>query len=326
MRGLLLRLLLRAADAAAQLLAGEEHGGRELLLMIGPAFADPVLRHRARLGGGQLLQDRLVVALALTTDVGDHPGPKHPLDQLARRGEASIEVHRPQHGLERVGQDAALVATSAHLLAAAEQHEPPEPEVPRRVGEGAHVDDRRTQLRELALGHLGELAEGHVGDDDPQDRVAEELEALVVRGQLVLERVRAVGEREPPQRRVAEADAEDVVEGFRPLQGALSGHALLDLDRLATRVVPAVPADPMGELRLVALGALGVGGGLRLPTGLALGSARMALASLRYRHVDPLYRVVAIGSSSGRRRRTVPRPAAPPGAAAARRGRPTEGR
>jgi hypothetical protein len=143
------------------------------------------------------------------------------------------------------------------------------------------------QLRELALGHLGELAEGHIGDDDPQDRVAEELQALVVGGQLLLERVRAVGERQLAQRRVTEPDAQDPVERFRPLRGALPCHALLDLDRLATRVVPAVPADPVGQLRLVALGALGVGGRLRLPVGLALGAARVALASFRYRHLDP---------------------------------------
>jgi hypothetical protein len=55
----------------------------------------------------------------------------------------------------------------------------------------------------------------------PRTAVAEELEALVVGGQLVLERVRAVGERELAQRPITEPDAEDPIERFRPLRGAL---------------------------------------------------------------------------------------------------------
>src|SRR5205823_12757861 len=59
---------------------------------------------------------------------------------------------------------------------------------------------------------------------------------------------------------------------------------LLDLDGLAARVVPAVAADAMRELRLMALRTLRVGGGLRLPVGGSLVAASLALSLLRDGH------------------------------------------
>ena len=83
----------------------------------------------------------------------------------------------------------------------------------------------------------------------PSDRVAEELQALVVGGQLLLERVRAVRER---QLRGATRHGTGR-RGIRSSAVGPPGRAPVpratDLDRLATRVVPAVPADPVGQLR-----------------------------------------------------------------------------
>ena len=77
----------------------------------------------------------------------------------------------------------------AALFALPEVHVPPDPEIACHVGQRAHVHDRRTQLRQLTLCHLGELTERHVGDDDAEDGVAQELQAFVVRLRVVLERV-----------------------------------------------------------------------------------------------------------------------------------------
>ena len=71
----------------------------------------------------ELLQDRLVVAIALASHVGLHARPEQPLDQLRGDLEAPVEVDGPEHGLERVGEDRRLVATPALLLALAEQHD-----------------------------------------------------------------------------------------------------------------------------------------------------------------------------------------------------------
>jgi hypothetical protein len=61
-------------------------------------------------------------------------------------------------------------------------------EAARDVGQGVRVDDGGAHLREPALGFVREAAVQVLGDDDPQHGVAQELEALVVRGSPVLER------------------------------------------------------------------------------------------------------------------------------------------
>ena len=58
--------------------------GGELLLVVGAALLDPVLGDRAQLPRGELLQDRLVVAVALAADPRLHPRAEQPLDQLGR--------------------------------------------------------------------------------------------------------------------------------------------------------------------------------------------------------------------------------------------------
>jgi hypothetical protein len=72
--------------------------------------------------------------------------------------------------------------------------------LPSHVGEGAHVDDRGAQLRELALGQVGVGAVQRRGDDEAQHGVTEELETLVGGQAAVLVRVRAVGQRALEQR------------------------------------------------------------------------------------------------------------------------------
>src|SRR5688572_21997010 len=73
---------------------------------------------------------------------------------------------------------------------------------------------------------------------------------------------------------------------LRPLPSSRSALTripglLFDLDRLPTRVVPAVRTHAMRELGLVALRALRVRGGLRLPIRRTLAAARLALLLLR---------------------------------------------
>ncbi len=82
----------------------------------------------------------------------------------------------PEHRLERVGEDRRLVSTSALLLALAEPHEVAEPERTSDLGERRHVHDRRPELGELALGQSGMLGVGHVGHDEAEHRIAEELQ------------------------------------------------------------------------------------------------------------------------------------------------------
>ena len=121
--GPLFGLLLRLPDALAHRLAAEEHRRGELLLVIGPPFLEAVLRHGVELAGGELLQDRLVVAVALAPGVGLHERTEEPLDQPAGLVETEIEVHGPDDGLEGIGQDARLVPATALLFPLTEPDE-----------------------------------------------------------------------------------------------------------------------------------------------------------------------------------------------------------
>lgn len=73
--------------------------------------------------------------------------------------------------------------------------------------QGACVDDRSAQLCELTFREVGKRAIQGIGDDKPEDRVAQEFEALI-RGQTtVLVRVRAVGQR-PFEQGIVKTDPE----------------------------------------------------------------------------------------------------------------------
>ena len=74
--------------------------------------------------------------------------------------------------------------------------------------------DRGLQLRLLPLVVLRELAEEHVRDDEPEDRIAEKLQRLVVDDAAagILVHARAVGQRVLEQAAIAKAIADDALE------------------------------------------------------------------------------------------------------------------
>ena len=116
------------------------------------------------------------------------------VDDLGGALEAAGEVDRPDHGLDRVGEDRGLLAATGGVLAAAELDVVAEPDGAADPGQGAGVDDRRAQLGQVALGQVGVGAVERLGDDDAEHRVAEELQALVGRQAAVLVGVGAVGQ------------------------------------------------------------------------------------------------------------------------------------
>src|SRR5581483_12161408 len=186
-RGLLLGLLLGVADPPSVRPAREEDRRGELLLVIRPALADPVLGERVQILRRELLKERLVVASHALLDVGDHEGAEQALDQPPGHVETEIEVDRAEHRLEGVSQDAGLVAPPGHLLSPAEPDVLAEVQVARDVGQRVHVHDGGPELGELALGHLRELAVREVGHHEPEDGIPQELEPLVVHRRALLE-------------------------------------------------------------------------------------------------------------------------------------------
>ena len=91
-------------------------------------------------------------------------------------------------GSALVGFNTLIVSCSADRVArdAAQLHRIEERErfwtdAMRDLSEGAHVDDRRPQLGELALRQIGMGPIERLGDDDAEDRIAQEFQAFVVR-------------------------------------------------------------------------------------------------------------------------------------------------
>src|SRR6266576_5454854 len=222
---LLLGFLLRAPDARPQRLSGDHDGRRELLLVVGAPFLDLVDGQRSELLRCELLEDRLVVAIPLASDVCLHPGLEQALDQLASGVETEIEVDGAEDAFQRVREDARLVASAGLLLALAEQDDGPEVAVPCHVGERRHVHDGGAELRELTFGHRGIHPVREIGHDQAQNRVAEELQPFVRDGEVVLERERSVSEGCLPQLGVAEGNAERAIECLEPMFDGRLAHA-----------------------------------------------------------------------------------------------------
>ena len=176
--------------------------GREHLEVVGALVGEGVLRDADPERRGQLLQGGLPVEGRPHPRRGRHERVEPVVDQRRRGVRAAGQVDRADHGLGRVREDRGLVATPGALLAASEQQVGPEVETARDVGEGSHVDDGGAQLGQLALGLVGVGAIEGVGDDEPQHRVAQELQALVVGQAAVLVGVRPVRQGTRQQRLV----------------------------------------------------------------------------------------------------------------------------
>ena len=103
-----------------------------------------------------------------------------------------------------------LEFTAAQLYVAAE------PDLPSHPAEGLLLDEGSPRLGQPALGDAGKGAREVVGDDEPEDCVPEELEALVVRDALG----GVVGEGAMHERALEQRGAgEGVAEGLFELGG-----------------------------------------------------------------------------------------------------------
>ena len=139
--------------------------------VVGDLVDDPALvalRH-------QFVEPALVVGCAAGVEVGRH----EPFDQVLRPDETAIEVDGPDHRLHGVGQYRLAVAAAGGRLALAQQQHRADAQVGRHLGEGRRAHHRRPDARELPFVGVGDAGVDAVGHDEAEDRVAEELEALV---------------------------------------------------------------------------------------------------------------------------------------------------
>ena len=228
--GLLLGLLFGGSfglgkGAGAPVAVGDADLDPEELLVIGAALGgEDVLRLACSGGLEMLLEGGLVVAdgpgegVACgegAVEVGDGGLDNVALDEGARGVEPAVEVERGDDGLESVGEECRLLATTALLFATAEAKQGSKADALGNVAEVAAADEGGAKACEFALAGVGEALIEAFGDDETQHGVADELKLLVIAGRgggsfgVGLVGQRAVGEGECEELGLAEAMVEE---------------------------------------------------------------------------------------------------------------------
>jgi hypothetical protein len=148
--------------------------------VIGAELLDDAVRRgrlEPRLCG--LLQPGLEVVEPLELD-GLDPLGEQALDDLDRRDEPTVEVDRREDRLERVGEDRWLGAAARLLLALAEHHPLADAELAGDLAQAGLAHDLGAGHAELAFPELRIPRHQLVAHDQVEDRVAQELEPLIV--------------------------------------------------------------------------------------------------------------------------------------------------
>ena len=107
-------------------------------------------------------------------------GPNTTRMKLGRGRQSPVEVDRRDERLEAVGDQGELLRASRPRLAGAHPQEPSDAEVSPLPGESRRGNEVRLDLRERPLLQVRKEAENELSDDEAQNRVAQELEPLVV--------------------------------------------------------------------------------------------------------------------------------------------------
>jgi hypothetical protein len=156
-----------------------------------------LLKGGLRIGEEGLLAERIEVR------------PERLLDEAAAGLKAAIEKDRTDEGFVGASEVRRAVASAAGLLSFSEEEGASEVQTARDASEGVAPNEVRTQLGQAALVERGILGEELVGDDQAEDRVAEELEALVGHWREIRSfiDIRAVHERFLEKGTVLEPDA-----------------------------------------------------------------------------------------------------------------------
>src|SRR6478609_9501658 len=192
--GLLLGNLLGATGAGAEHVAPHGDLGLEPLGVLRAVLGDAVLGCAQGVAGGDLLQAGLPVQAGPQGGRLGQQRVDEVVHELAGGLDARRLVDRADDRLDGVGEDRVLVPPTGRLLAAAEEDVVAQAERATDVGERPHVDHGGPQLGELALAGVRVRVVQGGRDDQPEHRVAEELQPLVVREPPGLVRVRAVGQ------------------------------------------------------------------------------------------------------------------------------------
>ena len=172
---------MRLADPV---LADADFDG-EGLGVLRPLFADDEIARRRQLQSlRHFLQGALIIRHgAIHASFGHREGADHVrFDERARGVEAAVQVDRRDQRFHGVRQQSFLGASSAHLLAAAEEQEIAQRQRLRHFVETGGAHQVSLELGQTAFRRGRKAAHQAVADHEPQDGVAQELQLLVIAG------------------------------------------------------------------------------------------------------------------------------------------------
>jgi len=133
---------------------------------------------------------------------------EQPLHQAACRVEAAVLERRADQRLERVGEDRCALRAAAARLAFAEPQQLGQSELKRHPVQAVFADEVGADAGQIAFVGAAEALEQQARDDEAQDGIAEEFEALVVVGAVA-----SVGQGPVQQTGVRETVADALLQG-----------------------------------------------------------------------------------------------------------------
>ena len=145
---------------------------------------DPIARNR----NAPRLQPFLQLGLGVlrpARDLGrlDHLA-EQAVHEVARRRQPAVEEGRADQRLERVGEDRRAQRATATRLTFAETERLGQAELKRRPVQAVLANEVGANAGQIAFVGIAETVEQQAGDDQAQDGITEELEALVVVGTM----------------------------------------------------------------------------------------------------------------------------------------------
>src|SRR6056297_286829 len=154
--------------------------------MIRSGVADPVFRNPAVGLRGSLLQGGLPIQAGTEVRRCCDQRPENSFDERAGALQVGRHVHRADHRFHGVGEYRGLVVASGALLPLAEEQIVTKTQGAGNPSERLGVHYRGSKFRELSLRFVRKVSVQAPGNDDAENRIAEELQAFVGRQATVL--------------------------------------------------------------------------------------------------------------------------------------------
>ena len=127
-----------------------------------------------------LLQARLCILERCRGGKRGDPWLEQPLNDLLGGIQAPVQEHRAAHGFQGIRQDRLAAETAGLQLAGPQLQHFAQADLSRHFGQRLSADDPGAQAAQIAFGAVRKGKEKMPGDDEVENRVAQEFQPLVV--------------------------------------------------------------------------------------------------------------------------------------------------